>query len=627
VCGILGIVGERQLIERPQMEALRDLLQHRGPDGAGLWHSPRMTEILAHRRLSIIDLSDRAAQPMVSQSGSCVVTYNGEIYNYVELKNELQADGVSFRTSSDTEVLLAAYEAWGTDCVTRLNGMFAFAIWDEAKQMLFAARDRLGEKPFFFHRGRDYIVFASEMKAILASGLVCTEPDYHGVYRYLVLRDVDSDHSTLFKGVQSLRPAHTLTYSKNGGQLEISRYWAIDPEHHTSYRTDREYEEHFLELLQDAVRIRLRADVSVGSSLSGGLDSSTIACLVSRQTRRGDQATFSARFRAPRYDEGAYIADVVGVTQAKGYSVYPNPAKLPDEVEALTWHQEEPFFSASVYAQWNVMRLAKDHGVTVLLDGQGGDETMAGYTTYYGPYLLDLLRQGKILGFLRDSAGFTRRQGLHGAALSLVPLIRGRVERFLRRRFRSAGIPAEFLRLWACESSGHSGSRVDSLHRMLHHTLTISVLPALLRYADRNSMAFSREVRLPFLDHRLVEFLFSIPSDQLIRGQTTKHILRRAAVDILPASVRDRKTKLGFAPPQSEWMRSELRGWIESILMSHEFEARPWVEARCIRRMWLDYLAGRTAYSSQIWRWVSLEVWARMFLDRQGWSSKLGVPV
>jgi asparagine synthase (glutamine-hydrolysing) len=553
-----------------------------------------MTKALAHRRLSIINLSEKAAQPMTLQSGNAAILYNEEIYNYVELKEELRKCSVTFRTESDTEVLLAAHEAWGMKCLVRLNGIFAFAIWDEEKQILFAARDRLGEKPFFFHQGRDFFIFASKMKAILASGLVCIESNHYGVYRYLVLRDIDSDQVTLFKGIQTLHPAHALSYTKEEGRLGIWRYWDLVPEHKLHYKTDREYEKHFLELLDDAVRIRLRADVPVGSSLSGKWDSSAVACLISQYTKGRGRATFSARFRDPRYNEGLYIAAVVDRTRTSGYSVYPNPARLPEEIDKLSWHQEEPFFSTSVYEQWNVMRLAGEKGVTVLFDGRGGDETMAGYVTYHGPYLLGLLQQGRYCSLLRDLVGFTQRQGLHDVVLSLLYLLLGRTQRFLRHYFRSTGVPIEFLRQWRCKP--HGGGAIvcaDPLHNALYGTLAATTLPVLLRYADRNSMAFSREVRFSFLDHHLVKFLFSLPSDQLIRRQTTKRILRHAAIDVLPLLVRERTSKMGFAPLQAAWMKNELKDWISQVLSSPGFQARPWVEASAVRQMWLAFLAGR----------------------------------
>lgn len=592
---------------------------HRGPDDAGFWQSTDGSVKLGSRRLAILDISLAGRQPMVDETNSLAIVHNGEIYNYVELRAKLAQHGYHFRSNSDTEVLLAAYKEWGSDCLNHLNGMFAFAIWDEKHQELFAARDRFGEKPFYYYHDSEchLFLFASEIKALLASGLISPQPNYKAIYRYLAHHEIDVGTDTLFEGILALPPAHALTYSRAQGKLKVWRYWDLDPYKEIRLSNDTAYAERFLELLTDAIRIRLRSDVPIGSSLSGGLDSSTIVCLIAKELRGGIQKTFSARFHDPHYDEGKHIQKVIEWANVEGHMVYPDPARLPEEIEALTWHQEQPFFSSSIYAQWNVMRLAKEQGVTVLLDGQGGDETLAGYHFYFGPYFRELLLNLRWGALARNIYRYVCEQGLGNLPFIFFAFLPEALRHPFRKRVRPLAIPLEFERQWGDVRELPYPKFKRALQEALYQTLTRTMLPALLRYADRNSMAFSREVRLPFLDHRLVEFLFAIPADQKLRGTTTKFILRNAIKGIVPEEIRLRKDKLGFAPPEPLWLRGPLRAWIDEILRSSRFRQRGWLDPKVVDRVWQEFLAGRDAWHSLIWRWVSLEVWTQVFLDKR----------
>ena len=618
MCGIVGYIGYAGALSKERFVFMRDLLAHRGPDDAGFWQSPDGSVKLGSRRLAILDLSPAGHQPMVDEASGLVITHNGEIYNYVELRAELERYGYHFRSNSDTEVLLAAYKEWGSDCLRYLNGMFAFAIWDERRQELFAARDRFGEKPFYYHYDpeRAFFIFASEIKALLASDLISPKPNYKTIYRYLAYREIDVGSETLFEDVSALPPAHALKYSRAQGTLRIWRYWDLDPEAEIRLPNDAAYAERFLELLTDAVRIRLRADVPVGSSLSGGLDSSTIVCLISKELKGGIQKTFSARFHDPRYDEGKHIQKVIEWANVEGHMVYPDPARLPEEIEALTWHQEQPFFSTSIYAQWNVMRLAKEQGVTVLLDGQGGDETLAGYHLYFGPYFQDLFLRLRWMALMKVLHSYAREHGLANLPVIAFTFLPQSLRHPIRKRIRPLAVAPEL------EQAGESDAQLSLPHNFksalqaaLYETLTRTMLPALLRYADRNSMAFSREVRLPFLDHRLVEFLFAMPNDQKLRGTTTKFVLRNAIQGLVPEEIRLRRDKLGFEPPEVGWMRGPLRTWIDEVLHSSRFCQRGWLDPKVVERVWREFLAGRDEWHSLIWCWISLEIWARVFLD------------
>jgi asparagine synthase (glutamine-hydrolysing) len=393
MCGISGVLSfDGSPVDEATLSAQTRALAHRGPDGEGCWVSPSRAVGLGHRRLAIIDLSEAARQPM-GLRGRFTITYNGEIYNYVEVRAELQGLGWTFATQSDTEVLLAAYAQFGEAALERLDGMFAFAIWDEREQTLFCARDRFGEKPFYYvHEVGRRFVFASEIKGLVAAG-VAPRLDRRSLYQYLafeVVQDPARADETFYEGVRSLEPAHCLTVSFRHGLARPRRYWSIPARQPAAAPGLAEAAERFLHLLDTSVKRRLRSDVPVGSSLSGGLDSSSVVCLMHR-ARAGQQAlaqnSFSARFREPRLDEGPYIEAVVEATGTTPHVVWPDGEGLAAGMTALVRHQEEPFAGASVYAQWEVMRLAQREGTKVLLDGQGADETLAGYLHFFEPYL------------------------------------------------------------------------------------------------------------------------------------------------------------------------------------------------------------------------------------------------
>ena len=494
--------------------------------------------------------------------------------------------------------------------------MFAFAIWDERRQELFAARDRFGEKPFYFYHDlqKGLFAFASEIKALVAGRLFKPNPDQSAVYGYLVNREIDAGAETLFEDVRSLPAAHALIYSFQSSSLKTWRYWDLDPENEIVLSSPQQYAERLLELLSDSVSIRLRSDVPVGSSLSGGLDSSTIVGLIAKIDSITSQECFSARFRDPKFDEGKYIEAMTSWANVRSNVTYPDAEKIPEEIESLTWHQDEPFYSSSIYAQWSVMRLAKQQGVTVLLDGQGGDEVLAGYHEYFAAYYVHLFKSlhwGKAFSEMqRYMADHGRRFVPQVVAAALPVGLRSVAKQWMSPR----GLRPEFKKKWNRPPAKPKQKYRDELHQLLYATLTQTILPQLLRYADRNSMAFSREVRLPFLDHRLVEFLYAIPADQKIQGTRTKVVLRNAIPGIVPEEIRLRKDKLGFSPPESTWLRGPLCSWIEELFGSAQFRTREWWEPTIVDSVWKRFLHGEEALHSAVWRWVSLEVWARACL-------------
>jgi asparagine synthase (glutamine-hydrolysing) len=613
MCGISGSVRNGSCLEEHVSIRMRDSLVHRGPDDAGLWSSPANGVTLGSRRLAILDLSPRGHMPMQDTSGDLTITFNGEIYNCVELRQELETR-YPFRSKTDTEVLLAAYSVWGPDCTRFLNGMFAFAIWDNRQKRLFAARDRFGEKPFYYYHNSTVFLFASEIKAILASGMLRSEPNLSSIYRFLVYRETDATEETFFRNILSLRPAHALLYTPGEDTLKLWQYWDIDPVAETRYDSDRAYAEHLLNLLQQSVRIRMRSDVPVGSCLSGGIDSSSIVGLVAHQGPGNGQNTFSARFNDPRIDEGQYIQPIAAQFGATNYGVYPDANRMLEDVNALAWHQEHPFVGPSIYAQWCVMRLAQEHGVTVLLDGQGADENLGGYLVSQGFHCRDLLLSLRWIALLQSLNGQLRRGGLESLPAMLVPQVPTSFGALSLFQLEVAALPPDFRKHATVPPTQAPAKFKSALHNELYQQLRCSMLPKLLRFADRNSMAFSREVRLPFLDHRVVQYLFAIPENQKIRGAVTKFVLRNAMSGKVPEKILKRTDKKGFEAPQSTWLAGPLRTWANDIFTSHEFRERGWVDQKMALSVWRSFLTNPSANQTLLFRWLSLEVWAREFL-------------
>ena len=590
--------------------------------------TPRSVVGLGHRRLSIIDLTHAADQPMFDRSGELVLVYNGEIYNYLELREELRAAGRVFTTESDTEVLLAAYEQWGTDCLPRLNGMFAFALWDGRRRELFLARDRFGEKPLFHTRlpGGGFAA-ASEMKALFAHPDVRVSPRESAVRSYVDGRFYEDGEETMFDGILRLPPAHAMVIGDEGSVRRRWRYWTPDYAAVEDGFDETAAAERFRALLERSVRTRLRSDVPVGTSLSGGLDSSAIVCLLAEarmQTPTLTQNTFSGRFddADPTLSEGPYIDLVVDRAAVRAHSVTPSPTGLIEESELLHWHQEEPFLSASIYLQWCVMRLAREHETTVLLDGQGADELLAGYQFYFPAYQLDLVDRRRLVRLARETLVFRRRlrKASRGYANSL-------------RRFDHdvALGPRALASAWRRRSSVPTSAYDDGippaapgtrLRRQIAEALQYNSLPMLLRYADRNAMAFSRETRFPFLDHELVDWCITLPDRAFVQDGWQKHILRQAMGGILPEQIRWRADKVGYAAPLDLWLRDSLREWARERLFGGRIGEVEGYDRSRVEELWHRHLAGEN-HSWALWRWISLGEWFSLF-DSGAWRRGQG---
>jgi asparagine synthase (glutamine-hydrolysing) len=572
MCGISGVIYRGYDKRSPdQTDSLLERLRkmsavqgHRGPDGEGYWTEPGGTMGFGHRRLAVIDLSREADQPMHYLSRYTLV-YNGEIFNYIEIRDELEKKGYRFNTRSDAEVLLASYDCYRESSVEHFDGMFAFAIWDDREKQLFAARDRFGEKPFYYAFNEREFLFASERKALWAAGLE-RSINHPLLINYLVLGNtrMPLDRTiTFYQEAFSLPPAHYMKLSQEDLSFSLHCYWDCDKESPVRI-SDQEAVERWQELFTTAVKRRLRSDVSLGTSLSGGLDSSTVAATISRiQGNAGSLDTFSAVYPGFEKDESGFIGIIRDALNVRNFQVEPNPVSFARDFEKLCHFQEEPFASASVYAQYAVFRLAAEKGVTVLLDGQGADEVLAGYPKYIHWYLQELFRSKpwKVPGAIGQlkKTGIPFQWGIINWLAAFFPAQASQQleQREVRKIAGDRWLDDEYRRVHFDRQSLFKPV-VTKLNDILYFDTCQSGLEELLRYADRNSMAYGRELRLPFLSHELVEFSFRLPAALKIREGWTKYILRKSSQPFLPSEIVWRRDKTGYEPPQQQWMESPL---------------------------------------------------------------------
>ncbi len=650
MCGIAGLYERTGRAEIGRLRAMARLMRHRGPDDEGLvlidpargtWQSHGGPDTpaeafrsglpfaparssgeaagsvfgvgLVHRRLSIVDLKPSGHQPMSDAGGRCWIVYNGEIYNHVELRSELESLGAAFLGASDTEVILAAYRQWGEDCLSRFNGMFAFALWDADRRALFCARDRLGVKPFYFQYDGSRFAFASEPRALVLTQPARIVPRLAAVRDLLALDWVDHETHTFFEGLRQLPAGHALTVGPDG--LHLRAWWEIDPEAHAHGRPE-DWTRELADLFTDSVRLRLRADVEVGSCLSGGLDSSAVVTTAGRLASRGLHAFSCAYDEGPSFDERPWIRAAAEASGAQSHLVVPDGSDFWPVFDALALKQDEPTAGPGVYSQWKVMELAHATGLKVLLDGQGGDELLAGYFRYLPARLRDLAEAARFGEFARLWGSVTDRLGFATTLLhTFEPWLPAPLVASLRTRYGQGKDRVLSRSLARVPSGAPKAPRAERswLWRQLAFDTLRRQLPGLLRYEDRNSMAFSIETRLPFLDWRIVELAFALPDGQKLEGATTKAILRRALGDRVPPSVLARRDKMGFETPADVWLRGRYAGEVRRRL------ARPgpfqeWVDGAAVRRELEGYFDGRRDIGLQVWRWLSLEAWSHRFV-------------
>ena len=621
MCGICGIVRLTENAKESEIRAMMDAVTHRGPDGGNCMLFGRLG--LGHRRLSILDLSEIAFQPM-RYLDRYTITYNGEVYNYIELRAELSPLGYTFATDSDTEVLLAAYDHWGEDCVNHFNGMWGFCIYDEQAQTLFCSRDRFGVKPFYYSTREEYFAFGSEIKQLLLLEDAPHAADRDALTAFLVAAQLDYSDRTMFKDIRQLEPGTNLVYNLNTNAFRVSRWYDLMriPTKHAPFS---ESVTAFRERFFDAVRLRLRSDVPVGSCLSGGLDSSAIVCVINRLLRESgapfEQHVVSACFDVPQYDERVYMDAVLEQTGAISHRTFPDVTKVLDELDNFTWHMDEPLTSTSHYAQWCVYREAHAQGLTVMLDGQGSDEQLAGYTEFFELMFIELIRNLRFLRLEREIKLFQQRRktafyssGLRfRAELFARALTPDCIKQYRRRRQVSSVGPYSAEQVRNPEIQSFRDCFDFKRPQKFIHANLYRTLMALLHYGDRNSMAFSIESRLPFLDYRLVETLFAMPLSHKIRYGLTKRVMREAMRGVMPDLITDRQSKLGFSTPEEEWMRQNPAQFRELLERSAK-RLSPLVDYdRTLA--WYDEIVRTDRFREchVIWRIISAARWAEIF--------------
>lgn len=645
MCGITGIFNPEGLAsELTALQAANNVIAYRGPDGQGFaWFNTnnskerfvslnakilpdasalqRMTMALGHRRLAIIDLSSSGLQPMTNEDETLWIVFNGEIYNFIELRVELERAGHSFHSQSDTEVILHAYEQWGEDCVNHFVGMWAFAIVDLKRSRLFCSRDRFGIKPFYYYHDGRRFAFGSEIKQLLCFPFVARQVNEKSVYEYLAHEALDWGEETFFNGVYKLLPGYNLTLNLLDTSLSKTHYYTPNFTINNDI-TLTEAAQEFLCRLTDSVRLHLRSDVKVGSCLSGGLDSSAIVCLMNQlladEGKSDIQYTFTSHFDEKEANELEYTQEVINATQVKAHFTYPTPNELAEDIESLVWHQDEPFNSTSIFAQWSVFKLIHQHRVKVVLDGQGADEQLAGYVSLSPYFFLELAARRQYVNLMWETWRYARLQDKPW--LSLFP---GRAGRYVRKLFfsKNPAAPIDWIRPELVENCQNGKGYLanfnnrpfhdlEYLNNILYQFTFLNNLPQLLRYEDRNSMAFSVESRVPFLDHRLVEFIFSLPAQFKMRNGYTKHVMREALAGVIPEKIRRRARKMGFATPERRWQQTTLRPLVQQALQDERL--RPFIIPDKARA-YADYLETHQILNFSPWRWVNLYLWLKAY--------------
>lgn len=660
MCGIAGVFVRDGGLDRKVIRDMTFSIRHRGPDdegylfyntyngkldisgaldtpqdvyGRSFAYSPKkeFNEVsgefnlfLGHRRLSIIDTSPSGHQPMCNDDGKVWIVFNGEIYNYIEIREELKRMGFRFNTSCDTEVILKAYEAWDERCLDKFIGMWAFVILDLRKNIIFGARDRFGVKPFYYYKDDKHFSFASEIKSILCLPFYKKGINEKAVFDYLVNGLEEFDDESFFKNIFELKPSNYFLFNLKNGDFKAFIYYSLP------YRMDFEdfsedrakgFAERIRELTFKAVDIRLRSDVPVGTCLSGGLDSSSIVCIINKLLQEkeipvvGDrQKVFTASYKDSKIDESSWAKIVVDRTKTSWYQTFPVADDLLNDLENLVYYQDIPFGSTSIYAQYRVMKLAKENGVKVLLDGQGGDELFGGYHTYFKVYLAELIFQGHYSLFLKElkEIRISGAKPLKGVLKNILsPLLPGWVKRYsilIRNplyKYLNKGFLNKFRdRIFLINSS--------NLNDFLAKHISFLNLKTLLKYEDRNSMRFSLEARTPFADDKnLIEEVFQMPSSYKIHNGWTKYLLRLAMEDVLPKEIQWRRDKIGFATPEKQWIEINdefFKGCIINSNMENIFDVKEIING------WDNFLREEKNDSiTNIWRIINLVLWGKIY--------------
>jgi asparagine synthase (glutamine-hydrolysing) len=594
MCGIAGILHSREKVSEVDLRRMAESIRHRGPDDQGFFISTQIG--LAHNRLAILDLSSAGHQPM--RAGDIIIVYNGEIYNYLELKDELvNRHNYQFSSETDTEVILAAYKTWGVECVQRLRGMWAFALWDEKLKQLLLSRDRFGIKPLYYAFDGIKLTFSSEIKALLASG-ISPVPDEPALADYLVIGYLDHRPETFFKNIVQLMPGYNAVYNAVTNQLHLHAYYDFE----SAVSSKASTFDQFHSTLKEALSIHLRSDVPVGVCLSGGLDSSSIAAIAGPLFRQscGSPMTAITACSNDERDESAFAAQVVDAVNLDWIRTTPSCDDFKQLLTRIIWHQEQPTGSASVVMQYMVMKAARDHGIKVMLDGQGGDEILLGYERYYSSAFREWIKNGNILRFFREFYLAVMHSKLSWSDnLSYWIYFQSFTARRLLLRLKNRGLKPELIAL-AEQTLESSWSFENSAQSLQIRELKYYQLPHLLRFEDRSSMAHSIEARVPLVDHNVVEQAVALSLEWKIRNGYTKYALRCVAEKLLPSSIAWRRNKIGFEAPINKWT-ADCLDWMNQLV----------AESELIKSIY----PARDARAPYSYRLFELAVWEEVFLQ------------
>lgn len=645
MCGISGVINVNSNVNINNIKNMTDIIRHRGPDDEGFYLCSKnfqefacgkdtisevknsgMTSIdtlnndnyflaLGHRRLSIIDLSAKGHQPM--NCFGITITYNGEIYNYLEIKNELKGYGYDFETDGDTEVIVCAYKHWGEDCVKHFNGMWSFALWDKGNHKLFCSRDRLGEKPFYYYFDGEEFIFGSEIKQLIEYGVIPIVNEKL-LFAYIFYGIQDFSEETFFKEIFSLRGGYSISMKISPEDKLIDfnkyRYWELNNEPQKQSESFENESINIGRALEESIKIRLRSDVEIGSCLSGGLDSSsivTLACKKLIKDKNYDTKNFktftSCYDYAKEVDERYYSDLVVGNSNCSNIKVKPNAFKIKDDLKSIIWHQDEPFVSLSIFAGWCVMEEAAKAGVKVLLDGQGGDESLLGYERFYSYSIKDKINKLQFIEAFKEfkSSSKNSKLSLKRLSMYLIYFNNIKIRKSRLKSKKSKFIESSFLKRFI---------NTDILDNMLQiHTLAEAqdielnqAISHLLRYEDRNSMAQSIEARVPFLDYEFVEKAVNLPTSYKLRDGWTKAILRKYMEDKMPDEVVYRKNKLGFGVPQEMWL-NELNDYFRDTLLDNPKSAK-YFNINNIEEIFCN-----KSNADMRFKFIVVETWMRVF--------------
>jgi asparagine synthase (glutamine-hydrolysing) len=597
-------------------------LTHRGPDQEGFFRDSSVS--FGFRRLAILDLSPTGHQPMSDAEQQRVLVFNGEIFNYVELREQLTKQGHVFKSSGDAEVLLGAYKEWGEKCVERFNGMYAFLIYDKTRGVVFGARDRFGTKPLYYAAAGDCLLVGSEIKALRAAGICGRRFNDAVVASYLLEGQLDYTNDTFFEGVHKVSPSTRFTIDIKDPKPVFSRYWnLLDEIHAPPARPD----EVFRDLFEEAVRLRMRSDVPVGVSLSGGLDSTSIICSMARQWDQGkakaDGKLLAFSFQSQEYDERPYIDATLEQTRATQIRTGTNAIEFWNDLDRVLWFHDEPINSMTPVVGYRIMQLAAANGVKVILNGQGADEVLGGYPAYFERKRESLIAQRKFAQLVRETREYCSQYGGHVGAIvahETIKALKGQVQRLpfygslasRRRRWEVSQQPWFKPEFRASLPERAYEPYVAGLSHRLFESVTVSPLPLYLRQEDRNSMAHSVEARLPFLDHRLVVLAFSVAEDWKVKGKLGKVLLREAMKDRIPEVVRARVDKMGFPTPSTTWFREELYEPTRDVFASREFADLGLFDPRAAQALLERHKRRELDASADLFTLVQFTKWAAL---------------